>query len=376
MASKPLHIISFDNPYPPVYGGTIDVFYKISALKKLGYDIILHCFVKEKSAIAPELSAIAEVILYDYKFSVRAMMSSLPFSISVRHHRDMVPNILKVKAPILFESLKTTFCIYDNRLKNYSKFLRLHNLEDKYFAGIAKSEISFFKKIFLTREASKYRKYDVYDKFQTVFTLSKSENEIVSKLGKSEFVPVFHGNSEIANLSEFGEYALYHGDLGTSDNLRSAKFLIDVFKKLPDYKLKIASGPKFSEIIKSFMGDAKNIEFIAISDFEHLQNLLKDAQLTISWSFQKSGTKLKVVNALFNSRHCIINSNIVDDHLVSDLCDIADDKDSLAIKVDELMIKPFVLSEQRKNVLENHLNDEINAKLIAQTIERLCNEKH
>ena len=31
-------------PYPPNYGGVIDVFYKIKSLHAIGIKIILHCF--------------------------------------------------------------------------------------------------------------------------------------------------------------------------------------------------------------------------------------------------------------------------------------------------------------------------------------------
>jgi hypothetical protein len=48
MQGKPLHIVSFDNPYPPVYGGIIDVYYKLKALHALGFEIYLHCFVYTK----------------------------------------------------------------------------------------------------------------------------------------------------------------------------------------------------------------------------------------------------------------------------------------------------------------------------------------
>ena len=44
MPDKHLHIISFDIPYPPNYGGVIDVYYKIRTLHKLGIKIHLHCF--------------------------------------------------------------------------------------------------------------------------------------------------------------------------------------------------------------------------------------------------------------------------------------------------------------------------------------------
>jgi len=42
--SKKLHIVSFNIPYPPNYGGVIDVFYKIKELHQLNIEIYLHCF--------------------------------------------------------------------------------------------------------------------------------------------------------------------------------------------------------------------------------------------------------------------------------------------------------------------------------------------
>ena len=44
---KHLNIIAFDNPYPPIYGGVIDVYYKINELAKLGIKIHLHYFSKK-----------------------------------------------------------------------------------------------------------------------------------------------------------------------------------------------------------------------------------------------------------------------------------------------------------------------------------------
>ena len=42
--NKHLHIVSFDVPYPPDYGGAIDVYYKLKALHEEGIKIYLHCF--------------------------------------------------------------------------------------------------------------------------------------------------------------------------------------------------------------------------------------------------------------------------------------------------------------------------------------------
>ena len=44
MSDQHLHIISFTIPYPPNYGGAIDVFFKIKALHSYGVQVHLHCF--------------------------------------------------------------------------------------------------------------------------------------------------------------------------------------------------------------------------------------------------------------------------------------------------------------------------------------------
>ena len=45
MPERQLHIVAFDIPYPPNYGGVIDVWYKLKALHAKGIKIILHCFL-------------------------------------------------------------------------------------------------------------------------------------------------------------------------------------------------------------------------------------------------------------------------------------------------------------------------------------------
>lgn len=39
---KHLNIVAFDNPYPPTYGGVIDVYYKLKSLAETGLKIHLH----------------------------------------------------------------------------------------------------------------------------------------------------------------------------------------------------------------------------------------------------------------------------------------------------------------------------------------------
>jgi len=367
MSDKVVHIVSFDNPYPPNYGGVIDVFYKIKALHEIGYEIHLHCFVKQISQPIDALRAIcSEVYFYPIHRNPLYFFSRLPFSVISRSSRKLVENILKTEAPVLFDGLKTTCLMNDIRLKSHRKFLRLHNIEHHYYGGIAKSETGFLKKIAFYFESRKYKSYEPeIGEFNKVFTLSEYENEyIAQKFSNAVYIPVFHGNSKVRELSSFGKYAFYHGDLSTSDNRKAVLFLIDAFKQMPDCKLVIASGSN-EAFVRNHIQNVANIQFVKLNSFSHLLELFGDAHLNICWSFQKSGTKLKLINALFNSRHCLINENIIDDQKVADLCLQVTDKADLTAAVKKMIHTPFSETEVRKKVLESHLNDMENARMMA-----------
>jgi len=370
MQKPKIHIVSFDNPYPPNYGGVIDVFYKIKALNLLGYEIYLHCFVSEKIECSQELKAITkEVFFYKYFKNPFLQFLKTPFSVACRNNKQLVKNIQKINAPILFEGLKTTFLVNKNEFKEYFKILRLHNIEQDYFAGLAISEKSWPQKMIFYLESFKYGNYEnVISKFDKTITLSNYENNYINnKFGNSVYVPVFHGNENVLPLIGKGSFALYHGDLQTADNRKAVLFLVSVFKELPNFKLIIASGSN-ENFVNDVIGKQENVTFEKIKNFEHLQELLQQAHINISWSFQRSGTKLKVINALFNSRFSIINENVIDDDVVSGLCVTVFNKEQLIDKIKELENATFEDFDKRKKILEVYLNDIKNAELIDKLI--------
>ena len=58
-----LHVVSFQVPFPPDYGGLIDVYYKLKALKEAGYSVVLHTYrygVDEQ----PDLLKVADTVYY------------------------------------------------------------------------------------------------------------------------------------------------------------------------------------------------------------------------------------------------------------------------------------------------------------------------
>jgi hypothetical protein len=373
MQNKKLHIISFDNPFPPVYGGVIDVFYKVKALHKLGFEIYLHCFVSKIPENCVELNGITEKVFF-YKSSTNPFLFVFvkPFSVISRNNKNLLKNLGKVDAPVLFEGLKTTYLMKDDKLQKHFKILRLHNIEQDYFEGISRSETSLLRKMMFRFESMKFKNYEkVINKFDKVIALSHYENDYVNeKFGNSTYIPVFHGNDSLKPLSEFGKYALYHGDLRMSDNKRAAAFLINVFKKIPDYKLIIASSCG-ADFIESKIASFSNISYVYIESQEHLDQLLTDAHINVMLSFQQSGTKLKLISALYKSRFCIINKNIVDDKNTRDLCEMAETEVEFIDAVNRLIQQPYLGFDKRTFVLNQILNDNTNAQLIDNLISEI-----
>ncbi|RZJ28406.1 MAG: glycosyltransferase [Flavobacterium sp.] len=367
MEDRRLHIISFDNPYPPVYGGVLDVFFKVRALHKIGFEIYLHCFVDSDRGADDELKKLVkEVHFYrrNKRKSALKLLSPYPFAVHSRYSKDLVANLEKVKAPILFEGQHTTFVTTLHEFPNRKMVLRLHNLEANYYLGQSRSETNHIKK---TAYFSEYLKYTFFQKdiakFDAVLALSRFEFESAKQYNKNMFyIPVFHGNETVANLSEFGKYAFYHGDLRLADNRRAARFLIKAFKKIPDYNLLIASGNDGG--LTSLIADVPNVSFVSFENHDELAKLLEDAHINVMLSFQESGTKLKLVNALYNSRFCVINKNMIDDHSVRELCTMAETEQDFVNAVNDLKDKPYADTSRRQKVLDAVLNDVENARKI------------
>ena len=368
MLKKPIHIISFDNPFPPNYGGVIDVFYKVKALHDIGFTIYLHCFYQDRNLVSNELKSITKkVFLYKKNRNPFFLFSKFPFPIVSRFRKELIENISIVDAPILFEGLQTTMILQKVDLPN-KKYLRLHNIESNFYAGMSKNEANFFKKIAYHFASKKFIEHQkTIPNFDHTFSLSCYENEVVKTMtDKVSYIPVFHGNSQ-KKIEGFGNFALYHGDLRLADNKRAAKFLIEVFKEIPDYKLIIASS-NGKQLIENKSKNQLNITFVKLQNDTQLNELFENAHINVMLSFQKSGTKLKLINSLFNSRFCLINNNMVDDEQVLNLCELANSKEEFISKINLLKNKSFQESEKRNQVLASVLDDRSNAKKLADYI--------
>lgn len=366
MKKKTLHIVSFDNPYPANYGGVIDVFYKLQCFKELNFEIILHIYSEElkSSKVLNELCN--TIYYYKRKKQWYKHLSLNPFVVVSRFDSLIINNLNKDNHPILFEGLHTSLPIFNKHLNNRKFYLRAHNIEHNYYKGLAKSETKLLKKVILSIESIKLKLYEkkVFNKINTVLPISNYEFSYFKKAYDVETVllPVFHKNIKVINLNPIGNYALYQGDLRVSDNKRVVSRLIKMFNDI-NFTLLIASNVSEKKFNKLFPKRSINIKYEKIINDEHLDLLFEGAHVNTIFSYQNSGTKLKLINALYNSRFCLINDNMIDENSIKKICNVENDLLKYKKEIKTLILKDFKLTDERISVLQNYI---VENKLILQ----------
>lgn len=366
--AKKVHIISFDVPYPPNYGGVIDVFFKLKALSQLGIDIILHCFEYGRSKQPVLEEYCKEVHYYNRNSYFSSLLSKdIPFIVKSRGNDELIQNLQKDEAPILFDGLHTTYVL---KLADFSKrklFLRAHNVEHRFYKGLAASESNIFKRNFFKQESKKLKKYEpVLNRMNAIFTISPLEQDYFQKKygDKCTYVPAFHDDEIHSDYIERGEFVLYHGNILVSENVKAAMFLIDVYKN-SKYQLVIASS-YFNDDVSKEVLKYNNIVFHSLVKETDLDRLFQNAHINVLPTFQNTGIKLKLLNTLYQGKFVIANDYMIDNTGLEPLCEKANTKAEFLQKTEELFQKDFEkeIVEKRKEVLKDFSPIESAKKLV------------
>ncbi len=364
-----LHIISFDVPYPPKYGGVIDVYFKIKELNAVGIAVYLHVFSSERKHEEKLRELCEDVFFYERGSALLSFVTILPYRVKSRVSSALVSNVQKVKAPVLFEGLHSAYYLSKKIFaKNY---LRAHNVEHHYFFGLAKSEKNVLRKVFFYVEALKLKAFEKnLHHADGIFSIAPLEQEYFAKnFGKkAHYIPVFHDSSFASVKTVQEKFVLWHGDLRVSDNIKTVGFLIEVYKS-SSYRFKIASSilPKR---IEREIEQYDNIDFVFLDDHDEiLQDLFSKAQINVLYTYQNTGIKLKLLNALYKGKFVIGNHNLLMHTGLEDLCELANSKQEILAKTKLLYHKNFTTAEAEKR--KKHLakfNPEISAKQITAII--------
>lgn len=366
---KHLHIVTLDVPYPADYGGAIEQMYKIKWLHQLGVKIHLHCFTKSRPA-APELNGYCETVnYYPRKTGFKRFPIFTPYIVASRSEPALLANLQKDNYPILFEGIHTTFLLQTNLLKGRQIFVRLHNCEYRYYAQLAKHEKNFLKRLYFKYESFLLRKYEQrIAKRCALLAMSESDLDIFVKEFNAkdiQFIPAFVGWEEVTGPEGKGCYCLYHGNLSVNENEAAAAWLLqNVFDKsgLPF----VIAGKSPSAALEKLAHENEHTCVVADPGEKELQDMIAKAQVNVLPSFNNTGIKLKLLNALYSGRHCLVNAAGVDGSGLENICTIANDAVAFKKAVTDLYAVPFSEAEveKRKALLAGLNNNKKNAEKI------------
>ncbi len=364
MSEQHLHIISFDIPWPANYGGVIDVFFKIRSLYAAGVKIHLHCFEYHREP-APELDKYCvEVNYYPRKTGLLSMLSSKPYIVFSRRSEQLLRNLCKDDHPILFEGLHCCYYLPSAELKERFKIYRESNIEHHYYFHLSRAEKNIFRKAFFIFSGLKLKAYEsVLKHANLMLTVSSEDHDYLECRfpgKKIAYIPSFHHDEDIRINPGKGVYALYQGNLSVVENRKAAEYLVkQVFSGLKT-KLLIA-GLNPTERLKALIAKYPNVELVANPTDEEMFKLINNAMVNIMVTFQATGLKLKLLNALFNGRFCLVNPAMVIGTELGPLCEIADDAEAFRKRILYLMDREFteeMIRERSKQLVKWHSNKE------------------
>ena len=372
MSNRKLHIISFDVPYPPNYGGIVDVFYKLKSLHEAGADIIYHCFYYEgHNPPTDELKKYcSRLYYYERKKRLR-----LPYVVASRDNPELLVNLLADPAPILMDGIQCTYWILHHDVQKQKVLYRANNIEHEYYEGLANAERKLFKRMYLRREAKKLVRYEwQIQRANAILCVAKQDIPHYEKYGAVYHIPPFYDDTHNLDLSVAEpeeKYILFQGNLSVPENQNAAEYIIQKIVPLINDRIVIA-GKHPSEFLKRVASTAKNVELIDTPSQDEMSKLIQDAHIHLLLTFQRTGIKLKLLHALQSGRHIIINPEMDDDGIFSQMCEVANEPEEIADKIAQLMDEPF--TSEMKNVRDAKFNAIYSNKKKAEEILKILDE--
>jgi hypothetical protein len=352
---KKLHIIAFDVPFPPNYGGIADVYYKLKSLHAAGVEIIYHCYYyKGHNPPTEELKKYcSQLHYYERKRSLFSLVfSRLPYVVASRRDPVLLTRVLSDPAPILIDGMQCAYWMSRADFRSQKVVFRANNIEHDYYDGLAMWERSWLKKIYLKREARKLRDYEnILKGADVILSVAKMDIPHFQEYSKTVHLPPFFNDTAESHFAASNEgeerFVLFQGNLSVKENEHAAVHIAQNVASRSKQKFVIA-GLNPSSYLKGVLVEQSNVELVDSPSHEIMNGLIRDAHINLLMTFQQTGVKLKVLHAFQSGKHIVINSKMDDAGIFGAMCEVLDDSEKIARRIDELIEVPFT-SEMKKN---------------------------
>ncbi|HLO80938.1 MAG TPA: glycosyltransferase family 4 protein [Chitinophagaceae bacterium] len=363
-----LHIVSFDVPFPPDYGGIFEVFYKIKSLSEAGVKIHLHCFEYGRGQ-RKELEQYCDTVnYYERNTGHKGLSVSAPYIVSSRANEQLLKNLLADNYPILMEGIHSTYFLAFGQLANRKVIVRLHNVEYKYYKQLAKQSRSLSKKLYYWRESIMLKKYEALIAKSHALILAITEKDAATyrlDFGAKNIacLPPFIGWDFPLCQEGVGTFCLYHGNLSVPENEKVATWLLEhVFS---DVEIPfVIAGKNPSAKLEKLAHKKQHTCIVANPSEKEMQDLIQKAQVNILPSFTTTGVKFKLLYSVFCGRHCVVNDQMTEGTDLGSACHIAANEDAFKSILMQLYRKPFEDEEiqLRQNLMHHYYNNTTTAK--------------
>jgi hypothetical protein len=365
---KHLNIISYTVPYPVNQGGIYDVFYKLKALQAAGVHIHLHCFDYGRGE-QPALNQYCASVQYYQRFTGhKGISASLPYVVASRKNEVLLQNLLNNNYPIMMEGVHCTYPLMDDRFQNRDCFVRLHNVEYQYYNDLCRQASSAFRKLYYKRESIMLRAYEQKIAAKAIFWgMTDADNDVYRNefhVNHIDHLPLYIPDHwSVEEKHGYGSFCLYHGDLSVDANEKAATWLLEKVFSKTDIPFVIA-GHNPSEKLHELAHSMGHTCLVADPSEKEMQDMIAKAQINILPSYTNTGIKIKLVNAIFNGRHCLVNESTVNHSGLAPVCHIANSAEDFIERIETLFSTPFTKEEtEKRSLLTKELfNNERNAK--------------
>ncbi len=370
---RTLHIICHDVPWPVNYGGVVDLFYKIKTLHEEGVRIKLHCFDYGRGKPDHLNKYCEDVYYYERYRGLKAFSITQPYIVKSRANPLLLKNLLKDEHPIIMEGIHCTAFAKELLADGRKVILRLHNVEFLYYSRLFQSERNLFKKLYYLNESLFLRQYEQRLP-PDLPIIAVSNNDAVfyrEQLDKKSagYLPVFIPYSAVKSPEGVGVYCLYHGNLSVAENEKAVLWLVNKVFSLAKVPFIIAGKDPSDKLVKKIKKN-KNVSLVSNPSEDELNDLIANAQINVLPAFNNTGIKLKLINALYNGRHCVVNDEAVRGSGLEDACHVGTTSNAIASIITQLFHHPFSEEEinLRKRLLEPIFNNRQNANRLIQLI--------
>ncbi|MEO0899284.1 MAG: glycosyltransferase, partial [Bacteroidota bacterium] len=303
-----------------------------------------------------------EVRYYPRKSLFRSLPVKYPHIVTSRASDDLLKSLLLDDIPILFEGLHTTYFLGYPDLQDRKTWVRMHNIEWEYYYQLAQREQRVFRKQYLNAESRLLQEWEAILQYANkILTISPKDTVYFQDQypDKTVYIPAFHENEEVTSKKGQGKYCLYHGNLSVPENHEAAMFLIyEVFQYLQDIQFYIAGSDPQPDLI-SAASSFRNIFLRHNPGDQEMEDLMKYAHIHVLPTFQSTGIKLKLINALFKGRYVLVNPLMVSQTGLEFNTILAETGEEFRSKIREYWETPFTEIEiaQRKANLMSQFNN-------------------